>query len=397
MTVLDRDAVAWILGAESSAEFYAEHHGRRWFHAQPGSPDRFGELLSVADLDEVLGRFGLRHPAIKLVRAGDPVPASEYVWRDRMVDPARVAALFAEGATIVFGGLHDHHEPTRRLCSAVSKQVSARTQTNIYLTPPGSQGFRPHWDTHDVFVLQVEGSKRWRIYAGGPELPLKGHKFDPKIHEAGDVECEFTLCRGEALYVPRGQMHAASTTEETSVHITLGVMSYTWADLMTDVLSEVVDRSAAWRENVPTGFAVDPGETDALRAELARRVATLAGEMDLPAVVTARADAFADQVRPRVVDHLRQAGFAASVAEEDQVKWRPGFPGRVEDRDARVAVVCRGREVEFPGAAKATLQRLLTGATFTAGELGDGLDWPSCAVVLRALVREGWVAVSGRC
>ncbi|MAD33324.1 MAG: hypothetical protein CMJ88_06155, partial [Planctomycetes bacterium] len=141
----------------------------------------------------------------------------------------------------------------------------------------------------------------------------------------------------------------------------------------------------------------DPGETDALRAELARRVATLAGEMDLPAVVTARADAFADQVRPRVVDHLRQAGFAASVAEEDQVKWRPGFPGRVEDRDARVAVVCRGREVEFPGAAKATLQRLLTGATFTAGELGDGLDWPSCAVVLRALVREGWVAVSGRC
>ena len=397
MTALERDAVAWILGVEDSSEFYAEHLGRRWFHARCKSADRFGELLSLSDLDEVLGRFGLRHPAIKLVRAGDPVAASEYVWRDRMVDPARVAALFAEGATIVFGGLHDHHEPTRRLCSAVSQQVSARTQTNIYLTPPGSQGFRPHWDTHDVFVLQVEGSKRWRIYAGGPELPLKGHKFDPKVHEAGGVEREFTLRRGEALYVPRGQMHAASTTEETSVHITLGVMSYTWADLLTDVLSEVVDRSAAWRENVPTGFAVDPGETDALRAELARRVATLAGEMDLPAVVTARADAFADQVRPRVVDHLRQAGFAASVAEEDQVKWRPGFPGRVEDRDARVAVVCRGREVEFPGAAKATLQRLLTGATFTAGELGDGLDWPSCAVVLRALVREGWVAVSGRC
>ena len=397
MTALERDAVAWILGVEDSSEFYAEHLGRRWFHARCKSADRFGELLSLADLDEVLGRFGLRHPAIKMVRAGDPVAASEYVWRDRMVDPARVAALFAEGATIVFGGLHDHHEPTRRLCSAVSQQVSARTQTNIYLTPPGSQGFRPHWDTHDVFVLQVEGSKRWRIYAGGPELPLKGHKFDPKVHEAGGVEREFTLRRGEALYVPRGQMHAASTTEETSVHITLGVMSYTWADLLTDVLSEVVDRSAAWRENVPTGFAVDPGETEALQEELARRVATLAGEMDLPAVVTARADAFADQVRPRVVDHLRQASLAALVEEGDQVGWRPGFPGRVEDRGARVAVVCRGREVEFPAAAKATLERLLTGATFTAGELDEGLDWPSCAVVLRALVREGWVAVSGRC
>ncbi|WP_420461677.1 JmjC domain-containing protein [Candidatus Palauibacter sp.] len=38
-----------------------------------------------------------------------------------------------------------------------------------------TQGFRPHWDTHDVSVLQVVGSKRWRLYDGGrlaPHVPV---------------------------------------------------------------------------------------------------------------------------------------------------------------------------------------------------------------------------------
>ena len=394
MRALEQDALAWILGVSCSKQFLREQQGRRWIHAQPDQPDRFAELLSIGDLDELLGRFGLRHPTIKLVRNGDAVPTSEYLWRDRMVDPARVAALFGGGATVVFGGLHDHHEPTRRLCNAVSLQVSARTQANIYLTPPGAQGFRPHWDTHDVFVLQVEGSKRWRIYAGGPKLPLKTQKFDPEAHEAGEVEHEFTLRRGEALYVPRGQMHAASTSDETSVHVTLGVMSYTWADLLIDALSEVVDRSPGWRENVHAGFAAGSGVTAGLHAELSRRIATLADEVDLQATVTARADSFADQLRPRVVDHLQQVVRAGAMSAHDVVGWRSGFPGHVEDRGARVAVISRGREVEFPAAAKVTLEQVLTGASFTAGEMVDGLDWPSRQVVLKALVREGWVAVS---
>ena len=131
----------------------------------------------------------------------------------------------------------------------------------------GLQGFCPHWDTHDVFVFQVDGSRRWRIYAGGPELLLKGRRFDLEVHEIESDEREFPLCLGEAWNVPRGKMHAASTTEETSVPITLGVMSNTRADFATDVLSEVVDRTAAWRKRVTAGAAADPGGTVALHAE----------------------------------------------------------------------------------------------------------------------------------
>ena len=389
---LEDDPVAWILGRESSATFVAEELGRQWVHARSDEPDRFASLLTLADLDEVLGRYGVRHPSIKLVRSDGSVPTSEYLWRDRMVDPGRVAQLFTEGATVIFGALHDRHEPARTLCSAVARQVSARTQTNVYLTPPSSQGFKPHWDTHDVFVLQIEGSKTWRFYGGGPELPLRDQKFDPDRHEPGEVEADLTLRAGEALYIPRGVMHAAATTDTLSLHITLGVMSYTWADLLADCLSEVVERSPEWRERMPFGFARDGAHDGALASALAARLSELAGQVDLEAVVRERADTFTELLRPRAGDYLREASTAAEVGPTEIVAWRSGVPGRIEARGERVGVVSGGREIELPSRATRMLERLLGGGPVPAGEVDAELDWPSHRVVLAALIREGWVA-----
>jgi len=387
---LESDVVAWILGQADSTDFRAEYLGRSWLHARNDRRDRFADLLSLAQLDEVLGTYGVKLPTIRLVRADEDIPSSEYVWRDSMVDPAQAARLFSQGATIIFGALQDRHEGMRRLCSAVAEQVCARTQTNIYLTPPDSQGFKPHWDTHDVYVLQVEGSKRWRIYGGGPEHPLQDQKFDPKVHEPGEVEAEFTLEAGEVLYIPRGIMHAAVTTDDISLHITLGVMPYTWSDLLVDCVSELVERSPDWRRNVPFGFAWQ--DEVELKRELGALADRLVAEVDLRTVVAERQRVFESAVRPRATDLLRQASRAAAVSERDRVQWRRGVPGRIEARNGRVVVVSGGREVDFPSAATRTLRLLLAGDAVLASDVDDGLDWESRRVVLSALIREGLVA-----
>lgn len=396
MPTIDSDALAWVLGVPDSSDFVATHLGQAWFHSRDQKPDRFAELLSLGQLDEILGTFGVQHPGIRLVRADEDIPASEYVWRDKMADPAQVARLFTEGATVIFGALHDRHEGTRRLCSAVTHQVSARSQANIYLTPPGSQGFKPHWDTHDVYVLQVEGSKRWRIYAGGPELPLRDQKFDPDQHAPGEVEAEFTLEAGETLYIPRGIMHAAVTRDAISLHITLGVMAYTWSHLLVDGLSELVERSASWRTNLPFGFARGDVQDVAIGRELGELLQRLAVDIDLPTVVAERQRARDAYFRPRAIDRLRQAAGAAGVREEDRVRWHSGTPGRIEHRNGRVVVVSGDREVEFPAAATKTLECLLAGEPVPAAGADDGLDWDSRRVVLSALIREGLITNDSR-
>lgn len=56
-----------------------------------------------------------------------------------------------------------------------------------YLTPSATQGFPPHCDDIEAFLLQVEGQKRWRVYAPLSEeesLPRESRQFE-QVRAAG--------------------------------------------------------------------------------------------------------------------------------------------------------------------------------------------------------------------
>ena len=385
-------ALDFILGSESRDSFLKDALGKRYVHCKTDDPDRFAGLLSIEVLDTVLGSFGLRGKDIRLVQLDREIKGSDYSWRDGLVDPLRVARLFTEGATVVFGALQDRHEPLRRLCADLARESGGRTQTNIYLTPPGSQGFMPHWDTHDVFVLQVTGTKRWYMYGGGPPNPLPHQKFDPEQHEHGEVESEFTLSAGETLYIPRGLMHAAEATDEVSMHITLGLMSYSWADLLADCLMEITGRLPHWRANIPFGFGREgEGGVDQTRREFEALLRALPDEIDLDDVLTARRDLIGAAQRPRAGDYLQQAVQAPDLAPKHVVECRPQLAYRLESQNGRVLVHSGRRKVDFPAAARPTLEAVLGQGPARAGDIEDGLDWESRRVVLTTLIREGLV------
>ena len=374
------DALSWIL-REDASEFIRETLDRSTRLIRGGDATRFGELLSLDVVDSILGGFGLSVEEIRVVQHDRDIGVSDYAWRG-MADPMRITQLFADGATIIFNALQNRHEPLRLLCSTLSAQAAARTQTNVYLTPPRSQGFKPHWDTHDVFVLQVEGSKRWRLYSGGEDRPLAGRRFDPDEHEAGSIESETTLEGGDALYIPRGVMHAAASRDDTSLHITLGLIPYTWVEFVAECLAELALRRGEWRDSLPFGF-----DREQIDTELRRRLAQM--DLDLDAVLTAKRDAIADAFRPRAADYLSQG--LLSPLPDHNVRLRPGLASRMEFRDDRCVLVSQGRELDFPRIAERTIELLLTGRAFRAGAIDDGLDWQGRRVVLSSLLRAGIV------
>lgn len=389
-------ALQFILGDEPREHFLNEVLGSRCLHCRSSDPNRFAEHLSLQNLDSVLGSYGLRRRDIRLVQFERDIPFSQYSWRDELVDPLRVARLFSEGATVVFEGLQQRQEPLRRLCARLCREAGVRTQTNIYLTPPGSQGFRPHWDTHDVFVLQVCGSKRWHFYEGGPDAPLPHQKFDPDQHKPGAHEDELTLNSGEALYIPRGQMHSAETSDEISLHITLGLMTYSWADLLADCLMEIAERSPRWRKNVPFGFGADADAGFAnTRARFAQLMSEFPNEIALETVLNARLDLVGGAQRPRSDNYLRQAVQAAGLDESHVIECRPDLAFRLESDNDRVLIYSGRRKVDLPSAARPTLEAVLGQGPRRAGEIDDGLDWPSRRVVLTTLIREGFVVNNG--
>ncbi len=90
---------------------------------------------------------------------------------DQVADD-KVLAEFAAGATLVLQGLHRTWPPLVDFAQQLSTDLGHPVQVNAYVTPASNRGFDPHYDVHDVLVLQVAGEKRWTIHPPVHEHPL---------------------------------------------------------------------------------------------------------------------------------------------------------------------------------------------------------------------------------
>ena len=251
---IDRDWYAWLIDPLPTAEFERDYYEQRLLRIRRKASPYYAELLSVTDLDVVLGTHSAGHRDISLVRGDGDVAPREYANDAGKVQPIEFARHFDDGATVIFNQLHKRVPMLARLCVALGRRFSSRVQTNVYLTPPDAQGFAPHWDTHDVFVLQISGTKRWSIYDTKVRLPLRGQRYEPGT-PPGEVSDEFELGPGSAVYLPRGLVHSARSTGQASLHVTLGLTSFTWAEFLVESVTAAALGEESLRRNLPGEFA----------------------------------------------------------------------------------------------------------------------------------------------
>ncbi len=352
-------------------------------------PNYHSDLLSMEQLDLVLGTHALRAPEINVVQFQRDIPGSDYLNAGGTLEPLRAARLFAEGATLVFSQLQPKVPSLAQLCSSLGKAFSSRMQTNVYLTPAGSQGFPPHWDNHDVFVLQISGRKRWTIYESSYELPLRGEQFDPKTEKAGPVSQEFTLEAGDTAYVPRGLMHAAHSGDVASLHITLGLMAYTWADLLVEGVAAAALADASLRESLPLGFA----DSEFPAAEKARlveqKVARLGTHLSAESLFRHLSRQLVVGHRPSCTNLISQVVGLNSLDLGSVMRCRPDVAYEFQDSPEACAMLCNGNRVELPAFVAPALRFALETAPFRIGELPDCVDDAGKLNLVRRLVKEG--------
>jgi lysine-specific demethylase/histidyl-hydroxylase NO66 len=370
------DAVALTLDPVGLDDFFAGHWERRPLTVARAEPGRFDGILSAADVERLVCETGIRMPAFRLVKDGAPLPAAAYTedipWRpgrfDGLARVDRVAAEYAAGATIVLQALHLHWHPAALYCRGLEQRLGFPVQANAYATPGSARGFSVHHDTHDVFVLQVSGSKRWRVYAPVLELPLSHQRWSG---EAGDPVDELTLEPGDTLYLPRGWPHEAVAQDEDSLHLTIGLHPPTRLDALRAALDEC-------------GDDVEFRRAGDVPRELLERLA----ERLTPEAAARRARRrFVDSRRPILDDQLTQIRAAADLGADDLVERRSTVIADLEGATLRF----EGREIRFPAAARDALAALAAGGGPLRPRDLPGLDEESRLVVVRRLVREGYL------
>ena len=55
----------------------------------------------------------------------------------------------------------------------LEQTFAARVAANVYCSFKGVQAFQTHFDLHDVFAVQAEGEKTWRVYESRADAPVQ--------------------------------------------------------------------------------------------------------------------------------------------------------------------------------------------------------------------------------
>ncbi len=281
-TTLAEEAWTLAFGTLSLEDGLAMREDTAWRLLPGNDPDRFASLLSIADLDAFLRTDAARTPRVSMAdgsrRGSAAVPIDDYIEEggDR-VDLPRLFALHDAGASLVIAQFHELHAPLARFCRGLEKAFLHGVQANIYLTPPGAQGFRVHFDTHDVLVLQVSGRKAWRVWDGIPyAMPTRHTPWTNDISPDGEPH-ELVMAPGDLLYLPRGVMHEAMVQQgqDPSLHITVGLLEPGMGEMLRALLLDLEAEEPALRAAMPTWRLAESDGIARVRERLSAALAAL--------------------------------------------------------------------------------------------------------------------------
>jgi hypothetical protein len=226
-----------------------------------------------------------------------------------------------------------------------------------------------------VISLQVAGEKRWLVYDPVLELPLKAQRYRSALGAPGEPVLDVTLLAGDTLYLPRGWLHQALTSNADSLHITVGVNVRRWVDEARAELDRAEDdlafRRSIGREEPPALPQLDP---EAARARARRR--------------------FVRTRRPVLDGQLSELRALASLSLDTELERRDTVIADLHG----TTLLFEGRTLRFPPRLAAELE-FLVGADrpFAPRELPGDLDAAGRLVLVTRLVREGFLrrTVSG--
>ena len=387
-------------------DFAERHWGRAPLLRRGTDPGAFRDVLDLDGVDELLSRRGLRTPFLRLAKDGAVVDSRSFTGSagagaeigDQVRDDA-VAALFADGATVVLQGLHRTWAPVIDLTTRLAAELGHPAQCNAYVTPPRSRGFSAHYDVHDVFVLQVAGRKHWTVHPPVHADPLRDQPWNDHaaaVRRRAEQEpaLDLVLEAGDVLYLPRGWLHSAAAEDDVSAHLTVGVHVVTRYALV-EALAALVADDADLRAALPLGLDVADPEAlaphvDAVRAALHAAV----DRVPVEAVARKVRGKVWQGGRPEPLRPVASAAFAEGLAPGDAVRVRVGLHGRLTRGDA-LALELPDRRVTFPDTVAPALEALLGGGTHVVGDL-PGLPAADQVVLVRRLLREGVLVPAAR-
>ncbi|CAM6118471.1 unnamed protein product [Calypogeia fissa] len=279
------DFFQWLILPLTTARFHEQFWEKRPFLIRrPRNRNLYEGWFEKEDIETLFEKETLRYGLnVDVTKYKDGARAN--FSTESAAKASQVWKKFAKGWSVRILHPQRWSNSVFLLLSAFERYWGCQAGCNAYLTPAKSQGFSPHYDDIEAFVLQTEGKKRWRCYAprGVDGVLPRFSSPDFSQEEIGEPILDEILEAGDLLYMPKGTIHQAEATSDThSLHITVSVgQRNTWADYLELAIPRALE--LAWedhlilREALPRDFAsymgvVHSEKDDPRRAAFLERV-----------------------------------------------------------------------------------------------------------------------------
>lgn len=369
-----------LLAPVTPEQFFAEYWEARYLHLDSGPEDRFESIVTPSDLSKLLVGRRLDLGDVKAVASGFTVAPGRFSTQSiesasdlihGRADGNRLKALARDGATIILNRIHEQLPSLHSFCTMLGKAMRQVVWANGYITHPGGEGFGAHYDTHDVFILQINGAKKWLIRPA--PLPLASADIPHRVLgaelESLETVEEVVLKQGDLLYLARGQVHSATCSDQQtrSIHITVGMQPIT----LFDVAVEALRGAALSDERLRRSFAPPPA-SGAASMPGSDQIAAVVGEL------AAAPDGEAAYARLCwTAQGTRTSGPADLIhgfSLDRSTRYRFAEDADLVVVDGSASIVFRGTLIELPDAAAADLTRLWGMESFSHDDLGRDPD-----------------------
>lgn len=245
-----------LISSWGGTDVFRSALGRKFLRGHV-SEEAIPDLATWSDLNELIVTRRLVPPQLRVVNEGRVHPAKDYLdssssprrRQQPTVDPGKLEEILSRGATLVLNDLQEILPNVIDAAGELSDLIGERVQANAYATWGKTHGFDPHWDDHDVLIVQITGQKHWDIFGLGTSSPLD-HEVDADNSRPKTPIWSGDLLPGDAIYLPRGWWHAVTGSAEESLHLTFGFQRRTGLDYLRWLIP-ILEKDPAFREDLP--------------------------------------------------------------------------------------------------------------------------------------------------
>jgi ribosomal protein L16 Arg81 hydroxylase len=374
-------------------EFLARYW-RKQHLFRPGTVERCSGLLTWTELNKILEHHWRETVRFRLALRGRDLDQSAYADMDISAPKIRskdVTDHLRRGATLSFDAIDEVHEPLTDLAKSFEAVFRGGTKINIYAAWRAVHGLDLHRDNQEIFILQLDGRKRWLLYGVSVDGVDRTELGDSSVPPAG-ASFDQILAPGDLLYIPRGCYHLAVPLNEPALHLTIGVKNPRGVDLAEWMVKRLRASGIANRD-LPYHDAADARRryNDELRTELL-------SDLDGDLVQEYLADT-GSNFKPRSSFSLPWSAMPEGLpaGRDFVIKLNPAHVIVTNNGNRALEIVAGGRRCRFPRAMKPVLEHLSDGSPAPLNELIDGLagqlDEGAVRLLLAMLVKQNLVAI----